>query len=255
MYRELALLTYTKNTVEPKFKTSFIPKQSLESSVAPQKSQRRGVGLGIGSFISLIVFLAAVGLSAGLFLYERYLTESIVTKKDTLERARDAFQPALIRELTRLDTRIQAAKEILEKHVAPSAIFGILEQVTLESVRYDSFDYSSNDGFPTVSMAGVATDFEAVALQSDAYGENNFLIEPVVSDLDSEDGSITFAFKAGVEAQTVSFIKNLALFEALAGVESSMPAAAGGADFNPNEALLDENELNVDDLNIDDFGF
>jgi hypothetical protein len=237
--------------VEPKFKTSFIPKQSLESSVAPQRAPRKRVGLGLGSFISLIVFLAAVGLSAGLFLYERYLTESIATKKDT----RDAFQPALIRELTRLDTRIQAAKEILELHVAPSAIFGILEQVTLESVRYDSFDYSNDNGFPTISMAGVATDFEAVALQSDAYGENNFLIEPVVSDLDSDEGTITFAFKASVEPQTVSFIKNLALFEALAGVESSLPASAADATFNPDDALLNTDDVNVDDLNIDDFGF
>ncbi len=241
--------------MEPKFKTSFIPKQSLESSVAPQRAPRKRVGLGLGSFISLIVFLAAVGLSAGLFLYERYLTESIATKKDTLERARDAFQPALIRELTRLDTRIQAAKEILELHVAPSAIFGILEQVTLESVRYDSFDYSNDNGFPTISMAGVATDFEAVALQSDAYGENNFLIEPVVSDLDSDEGTITFAFKASVEPQTVSFIKNLALFEALAGVESSLPASAADATFNPDDALLNTDDVNVDDLNIDDFGF
>lgn len=241
--------------MEPKFKTSFIPKQSLESAVAPQRAPRKRVGLGLGSFISLIVFLAAVGLSAGLFLYERYLTESIATKKDTLERARDAFQPALIRELTRLDTRIQAAKEILEMHVAPSAIFGILEQVTLESVRYDSFDYSNDNGFPTISMAGVATNFEAVALQSDAYGENNFLIEPVVSDLDSDQGTITFAFKASLEPQTVSFIKNLALFESLAGVESSMPASASDATFNPDDALLDTGDVNVDDLNIDDFGF
>lgn len=104
-------------------------------------------------------------------------------------------------------------------------------------------------------MAGVATDFEAVALQSDAYGENNFLIEPVVSDLDSDEGTITFAFKASVEPQTVSFIKNLALFEALAGVESSLPASAADATFNPDDALLNTDDVNVDDLNIDDFGF
>lgn len=254
--------------MEPKFKTSFIPRKSLEESTAPKKkSGRGGIGMGIGSLASLIIFLTALGGSAGLFLYKQYLETSIDEKRQTLQRAREAFQPALIRELTRLDTRIQAVKSVIDNHVTPSSIFGLLEQVTLENVRYTSLSYSRDEsGDVTISMEGQAKNFSAVALQSDAYGEEGFILEPIVSDLDLDDsGNVKFKIRTTLDPRLVAFSSNLPLYqELLSGQEASArvpdltestqseSSMTGGESDGVDEALdaeLESLEAEIDAIN------
>src|SRR5690606_3250741 len=126
-----------RSRMEPQFKTSFIPKQSLAKSATPK---RRGAGMpkGAGLIVSLVIFLAAAGSAGSLYLYKQYLLDSIDRKSEELRRARNAFQPSLIRDLARLDSRLIAAQDIMERHIAPSVIFELLEQTTLRSVQYSS---------------------------------------------------------------------------------------------------------------------
>ena len=205
--------------MEPQFKTSFIPKQPLQEGVISRSKGRRtfGGGFSFGSLISVVVFLFALGGSVGLFLYEQYLDRSIKDKQQTLERAREAFQPALIRELQRLDNRISSAQKILDAHITPSSLFGVLEGVTLQTVSYSEFSYKRDpSGVITLSMKGTARDFGSVALQTDAYSEDSFIREPVVSDIAvNDEGSVTFSFRGTVDSQALSFRSNLDLYREL----------------------------------------
>src|SRR3989344_1211864 len=91
--------------------SSFIPREMPVQGPAPRPSGRGLADLLVLS--SVVLFVASAALAAGVFLYDQYLQSSAASKVDQLERAKAAFEPALIHELTRLDDRLRSASEIL----------------------------------------------------------------------------------------------------------------------------------------------
>lgn len=205
--------------MEPQFRTSFIPKKTLTAGAALEKV--KGNSLGIISLIALIIALGAVVLSVGIFLYQQILTSSIARKAETLERARAAFEPALIQELVRLDARIQSAGVILNEHLAPSTLFSILEDSTLKSVRFSNFSLNRvGDNKIGISMQGVANNFNGVALQADIFGKSKAIKEPIFSNLNlDQTGKAVFTVTAFVDPAFINFINQ----EASPLVASSTP--------------------------------
>lgn len=195
--------------MEPKFRTSFIPKQPV-AAAAPRKASRGASGLVF--LLALIIFLASVALAAGVFLYREYLEQSIASKSEQLERAREAFEPALIQELTRLDSRLSTANALLRSHISVTAIFDLLEENTLEGVRFTDFRYSVGSGDSiTLSMNGQATSYGAVALQSDAFGRTRFLRDPIFSDVNlDQEGLVSFKFNTFIDSSLINFERTLA---------------------------------------------
>lgn len=190
--------------MEPKFKTSFIPKQSIpKDGGAPsvQRQVRPNPSGSIVFFIGLIVMIVTVGSAAGVFLWKQFLETSISEKAATLERARDAFQPRLIQDLERLDRRITAAETLLDQHLAPSALFDLLANTTLTSVQFNSLslNLAGDNGSPiTLEMDGNALDFDSVALQSDVFGSNRFITDPIISGLDVAGDLVSFNVSAEI---------------------------------------------------------
>ena len=195
--------------MEPKFQTSFIPKKPV--TVAPQRKKESSSGLF--SLIALILFLAALTASVGVFLYQQYLVQSIAKKEASLERARSAFEPALIKEMSRLDARMISAQEILNKHTALSAFFELLEDTTLKTVQFDSFSYSIDaEKKMLISMKGKALSFAAVALQSDSFGNSTLIQEPIFSGLNLDTGgNVVFDFTATLDPSIVSYADEVSL--------------------------------------------
>ena len=194
--------------MEPKFRTSFIPKKTL-ATAASQSSRPHGSVAGIFSLVALIVMLGAIALSVGLFLYEQLLESNIGRKTETLQRAEAAFEPDLIRELVRLDTRLDAAKKILNQHIAPSAIFSVLEESTLQSVQFESFNLTriSQDKI-SVTMKGVADNFNGIALQADLLGKSRVIKEPIFSGLNiNAAGRAVFTVTAFIDPSLISFVR------------------------------------------------
>lgn len=190
--------------MEPQFRTSFIPKQPIaQTAQSPSR---------VASFVTLaalIVFLISLALALSAFLYEQFLKTSIARKGESLQRAEAAFDPALLQELTRLDARINSADELLGKHVAASALFRFLEEGTLASVRFNSFNYAvTADNRITLAMRGEASSFGAVALQSDVFGKSRFIREPIFSNLTlNQEGNVVFDLSAFVSPDLVSFAR------------------------------------------------
>lgn len=186
--------------------TSFIPKKSL---TVPSRSRNLGErkSIGIVFLISLIIFIGVVALSAGLFLWHQFLLQNIEKKKESLERARAAFEPSLIQEMGRLDTRINSANEILANHKAVSSFFNLLESLTIISMQFENLNYQTSDsGEIKITMKGKAPSFGTVALQSDIFGENKFIQDPLFSNLNLDNkGSVEFNFSASVDPRLVLY--------------------------------------------------
>ncbi len=128
---------------------------------------------------------------------------SIASKSASLALNEKAYDPGVIQELTRVDSRINEANILLDKHIAPSAIFGFLAQQTLEKVQFISFDYNAGattDGYSKINMNGLADSFSTVALQSDQFGASKILRDVVFSGVtvDSATGKVSFSVSATV---------------------------------------------------------
>ncbi|MEK9176986.1 MAG: hypothetical protein AAB923_01700, partial [Patescibacteria group bacterium] len=143
------------------FQTSFIPKKTFDVGPAP-KATGSSVS-AILSFIAVIALVLSIVSAAGVFLYERFLITSIKNKEETLERAKSAFEPELIRELSRIDAKFTIGEDLLSEHTAPSGLLDLLEEVTLETVRFTSFGYvADSEGNLRISLQGEARSFASV---------------------------------------------------------------------------------------------
>ena len=187
--------------------TSFIPKKSLNVSTVDGSSIDGSKSIGIVFLISLIIFVGIIVLSIALFLYQQFLIQNLDRKSDSLERARAAFEPSVIQEIGRLDARMRSASEILSNHKAASSFFGLLEATTLVSMQFENLNYQTDDkGQIQVTMKGKAPSFSSVALQSDIFGENKFIQDPIFSNLNlDEKGNIVFDFAASIDPRLVLY--------------------------------------------------
>lgn len=184
--------------------TSFIPKASLKTEV------RRDPGrspVGLISLLAVIVLVVAVAASIGTFGFHQYLIQSIASKKHSLDVARAAFEPATIKELLHLDTRLKTGRQLLSAHIGPSLIFDEIEKRTLEGVRFTNFSYGeASTGKVTVTMSGQAKSFNTLALQSDSFGESDLLADVLFSGLNIDStGTVVFEFSSIVPVSAIAY--------------------------------------------------
>lgn len=165
--------------------TSFIPKAPLNQKVAPS----RGGGVGIVT-LSAFVLLLLSGLAFGsLFAYNLYLTREIGTPNDdscaqdadnrcslqaSLKRIEGKVRADLISEIKMTGERIMLAEQLLERRTVLTPLFSRLEDLTIPSVQFTSFEYQEGED---LSLRGVARDYESIALQSDVFVQNPEVVQ------------------------------------------------------------------------------
>lgn len=149
--------------------------------------------------LSLILFFASATLAAGVFLYSQYVTTSSASKLEQLERAKAAFEPSLIAELTRLDDRMRAADEVLAVHIAPSALFRVLEQLTLQTVAFSTLDFAAqNSTDMTLAMQGLAQSVNSIALEADLLSKSGIISNPIFSNINRTGDGVRFDFTSTI---------------------------------------------------------
>lgn len=190
--------------MEERVKTSFIPKASLQ---VEQKRASAKNPMALANIIAAAVLIVAILGAAGIFFYERFTVASIDSKKQSLERSRSAFEPATIKELSRLNTRIETGKKLLKVHLSLSNLFDELERRTLASVKFNDFSYTVGDQTRVLLTAsGEAASFNAVALQSDAFSKSALITEPIFSNVNiSKNGTIQFNFSAVIDVSRLYY--------------------------------------------------
>src|SRR4051812_48432325 len=131
--------------METGIRSSFIPQDAGEVKLTPSKI---GGGAGFSELILLlcIVLVVASGVLAGaVFIYRQYLQTANNSKKEQLQRAKAAFDPTLIQQLTRLDDRMHAGSMILAQHLSPTVFLDALGQATLTTVAYNAMTFEDGD--------------------------------------------------------------------------------------------------------------
>ncbi len=212
--------------MDPQVSSSFIPKKNLESAVTRPSGRSTGLLL----LLAILIFVASLVAAGGVFAYKGLLKQSIASKSNSLSLNQKAYDPGVIQELTRVDTRINEANTLLDKHIAPSAIFGFLSQQTLEKVQFVNFNYEGGtgiDGSSKISLNGLADSFSTVALQSDQFGASKILKDVVFSGVtvDATTGKVSFSVSASIVPSLTLYTNVLSAspVEVLNGEEGTTP--------------------------------
>ncbi len=191
------------------FQTSFIPKKPV--APAPQE---KGKPISFLSLISLLIFFTMLIATGVMYFYKGTLSAGITKMQNDLKLAENRFEPATLAKIELLDRRLKAANIVLGRHMAVSPIFKELEKVTIKSVRFTSFDYKASgtkNQTIEVKLAGVASDYTSVALQSEFLNQNKYFLNPVFSNLAlNEKGNVTFDLEFSVDQNFVNYEKLLA---------------------------------------------
>lgn len=197
--------------MESNIKSSFIPDDAARLGNTQRFASNGGGGLfDLTALLSTVLLVASLALGVGVFLYVQFLQSSLTSKRDQLVRAQEAFEPTLIQELTRLDDRMQAAQEILNKHAAPSLIFTLLEELTLETVSFKNFSYSTQGEAPEIKLQGLAQSVNSIALQADLLGKHTAISSPIFSNITREIEGVRFDLTATVIPAAIRYANTLA---------------------------------------------
>lgn len=191
--------------MEERVKTSFIPKASLQ--VERGQPAPRGTPVALANVIAGVILILSIVGAGGMFLFEQFTIQNIASKQESLDRSREAFEPATIKELSRIDTRIKTGTLLLNEHLSVSKLFDELERLTLENVRFDSFSYQKGEsGRGKLTAAGAATSFNSVALQSGGFSKSPIITEPIFSGVNiGEAGVIDFDFSAEINIDQILY--------------------------------------------------
>ena len=189
--------------METNIHSSFIPQ---EASQAPRPRRSNGGMFDLFGLIAIVLFVASATLAAGVFLYVEFLSSSAKSKVESLERAKDQFDPGLIQKMTRLDDRMRAADQVLGSHIAPSALFDLLEKMTLQSVSFTNLDFSiSAVNEITLTMQGVAQSVNSIAYQADLLANSGAISSPIFSNINRQQGGVRFDFEAILNPTVVRY--------------------------------------------------
>ncbi len=190
--------------MEERVKTSFIPKASLK---VEREKPKGSDSIALVNTIAGVIMVIILVISAGVFLFHAYTLQSIASKKQSLQVSREAFQPATIKELSRLNTRIETGKMLLQGHTALSLLFDDLEARTLASVRFSNFSFdATSPGKMGLTMDGHAASFNAVALQSDEFSKSDVITDPIFTNVNINlGGNVSFNFTAIIDGSELLY--------------------------------------------------
>jgi len=196
--------------MEPKFQSSFIPKGPVVSNApGPQKIYRRKEH-NFFSFVATVIFILSIVAAAGVFGYRYYLTYRISKMGVELEQAQNTLKPDLIKELIRLDTRLNSTASILGRHQILSPVFNFLELSTPSTVRFTSFTYVVTAQGIELSMLGEARGYTALAFQAGIFDDNEYFKDTVFSDFElTDEGDVAFSLRTIIDPQMVSYQKEI----------------------------------------------
>ncbi len=192
--------------MESKIKASFIPKKPIAQKPRASIIKRRGSGVDLIMLIAIVLIAVASVLSVGVFLYKNIAQQEEKNKKERLQKSRDSFDPALIKKMQKLSTRIEVAQEILDNHIAPSAFLQTLEKITLSGVQFTEFNFKpKNNEVAEFSMKGKAGSVNSIALQSAKFSTNDMIKTSIFSDIDLVNSGVTFNVSGELDLDTIRF--------------------------------------------------
>jgi hypothetical protein len=193
--------------------------QASSSGPAVKTYVARRTTRGPGFYLTFLLFFISVIVAVGLFAYTKVIESTIDDKIAQIEKVQAQFDPAVMKELIRVDTRMRLAQQVLEEHVTVTEYFRLLEQVTVRPVRYESMSFTIPEARasrgrsaapqptdPSVVLAGQARDFKQIALQADEYNDSADIKQPVVAGLNINEADLAvFNVTMNVDPRLISY--------------------------------------------------
>lgn len=215
--------------METGIQSSFIPHDAGDIKITPPRIG----GAGFAELILLvcIVLVVASGALAGaVFIYKQYLQTATNSKKEQLQRAKEAFDPSLIQQLTRLDDRMHAGSKVLAQHVAPSVFLEALSQATLTTIAFTSMTIDDNDlQHINVKFSGVAQSVNSIALQAQVFGKNSVIANPIFSNIGRQPDGVHFNLTVAVNPKSIGYDQMLSA----ANPQTTQPSPQSAAPSSP----------------------
>lgn len=179
----------------PSIPTSFVPKQPVTTTRRQRVSS--SVPALIGYFIAGVALVAA-GLVFG---YQFYLGTVRDAKAEKLRVAEAGINAATVEDFIRLRNRFRAAETLLDTHVRGTQFFDVLEQLTLQNIRFQSLElHIAADRSADITMHGIAKSFNALAAESAAFAGEKRIKRAIFSDIAVDKaGTVTFTLNADLE--------------------------------------------------------
>jgi hypothetical protein len=177
------------------------------------------------NLVAILLFILSLISAGAVFAYQKVLNTQIVSEQTSFANAEGAFEPDVIEQLARFDSRINNTEDLLQNHVAPSGIFDFLSTMTLQNVQFTDFSYVLANGTATIALDGVADSFSTVALQSDQFGSTRLLKDVVFTNVTvGQTGQVTFSVTATLDPSLYLYVQQASSAQATPNA-SPTPAA------------------------------
>ncbi|OHB18662.1 MAG: hypothetical protein A2749_01200 [Parcubacteria group bacterium RIFCSPHIGHO2_01_FULL_45_26] len=192
--------------MDTSIRTSFIPKAPLTGKFTPRKS-----GLGFLTFLSFALLLVSLIGWGAVFAYKSLVNKDVSALEGYLVKAKESFDPSLLKVFENLDRRIKGTETLLGEHTVLSPFFDLLGPLTLKSVRFDSFSLVNNESVIAVKMSGQALDFPSIALQALEFNKDKRIVNTIFSNLDVEDdeGTVSFDVSLNILPEMISYSETI----------------------------------------------
>ena len=178
--------------MEPTFQTTFIPKKPL----AENRDTGQSGGVSIMVFLATILLVVSCALAGGMYLYRNSVDVKVVEMQKQIDQSSISYDADLAFNIEDTNRRLTVAQELLGNHVSFSPLLVTLGENTLKTIRYNKMNAEQTVGsnaIVTIKISGVAKNYDAIALQSDMFGKNRFIRDPIFSNLiPTIDNNISF---------------------------------------------------------------
>ncbi|MCX6755944.1 MAG: PilN domain-containing protein [Candidatus Nomurabacteria bacterium] len=204
--------------MDKSFQTSFIPKKPLL-----QESYVKSEPMSFFSFIAGVLFVGSLLCFGGLYLYKSFLLNQKSVLEKSLLSSRDSFEPETIKVLELFDLKTNISKQLLSSHTVISPFFNTLSSLTIPSVQYTKFGIDVSEKGASVTMTGVALDYQYIALQAQTFNnaKGSYFKNVIFSDLvlkDKKSGNVSFKISFDVDPALLSYERSVS------SPESAQPA-------------------------------
>lgn len=182
---------------------SLIPKKEKDSRSLPRFVTFQGPKLELSALAKLGLALIAVALAvtAGFYFWRYRLNKQVASFNTELQRLTSQRDMSLESRLNNLNSILEVFKGILDDHRYWSQVFKMLEEKTLNTVTFKSFD--GGDGDAVVLLAGRAPSYGVLAQQIKILEDTAQVNSVKASNIGlAEDGRVDFNL-------AVSFSKDL----------------------------------------------
>lgn len=173
----------------------------------------------VGVILSIIIFIVAIVLAGVSYLLRKNEEKSSISYEQSLNESKKRFATGLpIHTFQEFDARLNAAKEILSKHKTFTAIFPLIERITLTNVQFTSFSYNEADSTKnnSIRLVGHAPDYKTVAEQSEQFSRDEearrYVSNVIFSNLSvntKDSGGINFEISFEVDKELFSYNRYL----------------------------------------------